>query len=304
MAVSRCVKSPALIWTDADVGSSARQESRPTFFKQKFKKITIDLFCESCDFSRFVIQKTLMKINKTSSVFRHAVASREGGFTLIELLVVIAIIAILASIALPVFSSVQERGKQTKDMSNAKQIATACKVFAGDHDGKFPYQDGRVDPPVDLVAADTSNQAFASLIPDYVSQEKIFYLGGSAWSPTVPDENTAAAGDRVEAGTNNFAYMRGLSDTDNPSYPLVFDAPEAAATTYALTPGTPGGVWKGKKAVVIHTDVSASLEKVDPATRKILGPTGGAAPADILVPDAGPPVWMDPASNSIMYPLP
>jgi prepilin-type N-terminal cleavage/methylation domain-containing protein len=233
-----------------------------------------------------------MKMNKTSSAF-----------TLIELLVVIAIIAILASIALPVFSAVQERGKQTKDMSNAKQIATACKVFAGDHDGRFPYQDGRVDPPVDLIAADTSNQAFASLIPDYVGQEKIFYLGGSAWSPTVPDENTTAAADRLEAGTNNFAYMRGLSDTDNPSYPLVFDAPEAGLTTYALSPGTPGGVWKGKKAVVIHTDVSASLEKVDPATRKILGPTGGA-PADILVPDVGPPVWMDPASNSIMYPLP
>jgi prepilin-type N-terminal cleavage/methylation domain-containing protein len=248
-----------------------------------------------------------MKINKTSSVFMFPKQrERVSAFTLIELLVVIAIIAILASIALPVFSSVQERGKQTKDMSNAKQIATACKVYAGDHDGRYPYQNGQVDPPVDITVGggNNANQAFATLIPDYVSQEKIFYLGGSAWSPTVPDENTAAAGDRVEAGTNNFAYMRGLSDTDNPSYPLVFDAPEAAATTYALTPGTPGGVWKGKKAVVIHTDVSASLEKVDPATRKILGPTGGAAPADILVPNIGPPVWMDPASNSILYPLP
>lgn len=245
-----------------------------------------------------------MKINKTSSALRHPVASREGGFTLIELLVVIAIIAILASIALPVFSSVQERGKQTKDMSNAKQIATACKVYAGDHDGKFPNQNGQVSPPVDLVfgAGNTSNQAFASLVPEYISQEKIFYLAGSAWSPTVPDENTTAAANRLEASTNNYAYMFGLTDTANPSYPLVFDAPVAAATTYSINPASKGGVWKGKKAVVIHTDISASLEGVDSASLTILGHTGGAALANILVPNAGPPPWMDPATNEILYP--
>jgi prepilin-type N-terminal cleavage/methylation domain-containing protein len=245
-----------------------------------------------------------MKINKTSSAPRHAVASREGGFTLIELLVVIAIIAILASIALPVFSTVQERGKQTKDMSNAKQIALACKVYAGDHDGRFPYQNGKVDPPVDLVfgAGNFSNQAFASLIPDYIGQEKIFYLGGSAWSPTVPDEDTSVAANRIEQSTNNYAYMFGLTDTDNPSYPLIFDAPEPALTTYNVNPGQKAGVWHGKKAVVIHTDVSASLERVDPATLTVLGATGGAAPADILTPVAGPPPWMDPAANEILYP--
>ncbi len=61
-----------------------------------------------------------------------------NAFTLIELLVVISIIAVLASIALPVFTSVQERGFQTKDLSNAKQIGLACKLYAADHDGLFP----------------------------------------------------------------------------------------------------------------------------------------------------------------------
>ncbi|MDQ3118295.1 MAG: type II secretion system GspH family protein, partial [Verrucomicrobiota bacterium] len=69
-------------------------------------------------------------------------------FTLIELLVVISIIALLAGIALPVFSQVPERGAQTKDLSNAKQIGLACKLYATDNDGKFPDMNGQVDPPV------------------------------------------------------------------------------------------------------------------------------------------------------------
>ena len=81
-----------------------------------------------------------------------------AAFTLIELLVVISIIAVLAGIALPVYSTVHERGSQTKDLSNAKQIALACKLYATDNDGKFPDKDGQAaDPPVTaLTSASTS----------------------------------------------------------------------------------------------------------------------------------------------------
>src|SRR4051812_17057298 len=135
-------------------------------------------------------------------------SSHPPAFTLIELLVVIAIIAVLASIALPVFSSVQERGAQTKDLSNAKQIALACKLYAADNDGKFPDKDGTsaADPQPALATTDTSNKAYAGLVPNYLPTEKLFYLGKSAWSPTVPDENMTLPGNRCEASSNNFAY--------------------------------------------------------------------------------------------------
>ena len=232
--------------------------------------------------------------------------NNQSAFTLIELLVVITIIAVLAGIALPVFNSVTERANQTKDLSNGKQIGLACKLYAGDHDGKFPFQNGRVDPPTDIAVpgSGTSNAVFAALVPAYIPTEKIFYLAKSTWSPTLPDENTALAISRVEASTNNFAYMFGLNDTDNPNYPLIFDAPTNATTTYAANTATKGGVWKGKKAVVIHTDTSGTVENtatVTATTFNIMGHTGQATLADILVPVALNN-WMDPAVNSVLYP--
>jgi hypothetical protein len=142
------------------------------------------------------------------------------------------------------------------------------------------------------------------LIPSYTSQEKIFYLGGSAWSTKVPDELTTAATDRLDAGENNYGYMWGLNDTSNPSYPLIFDAPMTGATTYSTNPSVAGGVWKGKRAVVVRCDTSGTVETVDALSFTVLGNTGQATPQDILVPDTTAPGWMDPIANAILYPAP
>ena len=63
---------------------------------------------------------------------------KSDAFTLIELLVVISIIAILASIAIPVFGTAQEKAQQNKAMQQAKGIFYGLKMFAGDHNGAFP----------------------------------------------------------------------------------------------------------------------------------------------------------------------
>jgi prepilin-type N-terminal cleavage/methylation domain-containing protein len=97
------------------------------------------------------------------------------GFTLIELLVVIAIIAVLVSIALPVFTSVQERARATQDMSNLRQIGLATQMYMNDNDGVL-------FPPADNWMQD--------LNPKYLPVWKIFQ---SPFDKRSPLENASTA---------------------------------------------------------------------------------------------------------------
>ena len=62
---------------------------------------------------------------------------KQRGFTLIELLVVIAIIAILAAILFPVFAQAKRAAKGSVAISDAKQMALAQIMYAGDSDDFF-----------------------------------------------------------------------------------------------------------------------------------------------------------------------
>jgi len=65
-------------------------------------------------------------------------------FTLIELIVVLAIIAILMSMAYPMYTGISERAKATKDLSNLRQIGIATQIYMNDSDGVLP---GSITPP-------------------------------------------------------------------------------------------------------------------------------------------------------------
>ena len=69
----------------------------------------------------------------TESMTRNSCFSR--GFTLIELIVVLAVIAILMAMVFPMYTTISERAKATKDMSNLRQIGMAAQLYMNDSDG-------------------------------------------------------------------------------------------------------------------------------------------------------------------------
>ena len=258
-----------------------------------------------------------MKINKTSSVLTpRKQRERVSAFTLIELLVVIAIIAILASIALPAFSAVQERAKQTKDMSNGKQIALALKQFALDHNGVFPNKEpgANYDTANALVNTDKSNDAFWWLFPTYLTAEDIFVVPGSIWSTGADNKLDAAGGGvRVETlknGECGYAYIMGLNDTSNPQFPLIADAfvdAAAAPWPYSTDKTIKGGVWGGKKAIVIFVDGSGQVMTCNdlavPAAPTVYRP-GQAVDSIFEASTDATVTWLNTVNNPVLNPGP
>src|SRR6266542_1254458 len=201
-----------------------------------------------------------MKINKTSSVPRHAVASREGGVTLIELLVVIAIIAILAALAVPALTSALTKAQMTGTMNNARQLYIA--QFQMSNDGAA-QGNAALSWPGDLVTAgyltptstliDYANILLANGYLKGADAIKLFNAPGSAFGATVSGTPEQLS---VPTGTAALkVYPVGEADPSNAIFCVssnyVYDT--ALATT-----GVPYGVkgfisiQKGGNAVVFR----------------------------------------------------
>ncbi len=81
------------------------------------------------------------------------------------------VLAFLCYMAIPRFSVRSFTGTEIRSLSNAKQIVTACRTYALDHDGKFPKS---LD---DLVPTYLSNDDLANvLVSPFAKDQPVGYL--------------------------------------------------------------------------------------------------------------------------------
>ncbi len=191
----------------------------------------------------------------------------QQGFTLIELLVVITIIAILASLSVPVFSRIQERGNMTKAINNCRQIILSEQLYAGDNDGNYSDAAG---------GATTSNDAFNQLfVSGILTDEKIFGCPSSANGMPDGDVGTPPTyANALVAGENHWSMTGGLTNSSSGGTPFVFENATNAAwdpTWDADAAGktSAGRTWSGGKVVLGKNDGSVNVESCSAAAGQV-----------------------------------
>jgi len=194
--------------------------------------------------------------------------------TTTEFIVLIIIPVVVIALIPLVISLAQRRDKQIKDLSNARQIAVALKNFATDHDGEFPNKQPAADyeRAGALTISNKSNDAFWWLFPRYLESEDIFAVAGSAWSPRPADnmldpEGSGRRLNTLRQGECAYLYVSGLNETSDPKFPLLADAGRAEnITVYRRSRRTKGGIWRGKRAIILFVDGSGGIMDVDDQT--------------------------------------
>jgi prepilin-type N-terminal cleavage/methylation domain-containing protein len=170
--------------------------------------------------------------------------SKRHGFTLIELLVVIAIIAVLVSIAFPVFNTVQERARAAQDMSNLRQIGLATQMYMNDNDGVIFSSDA------------TAGTWMSQLEPKYVPAWKIFESPFDKRTPSELGDATTPISYGLNGNTKGGSSIAGLLSDKiaNPSAFILFAPAQRRGTTVSFQ-GSPAGFVSG---VLVYKNTSNS----------------------------------------------
>jgi hypothetical protein len=180
----------------------------------------------------------------------------------------VVLIPIVAAYAYPAFTRISERGNITSTISFAKQVITYLRLYASDHDGKFP------DSAVPL--ARTSNDAFRVMFIKGQADNEIIF--GSHDGPFHPDGNIGHPPDYLEAvkaGENHWALTKGITDSMQ-NAPLIFENPSEATwppkwNASLAGQAKPGRTWRNGLIVVGTTDSSVQLLPCENATGTSVG---------------------------------
>lgn len=135
---------------------------------------------------------------------------KQRGFTLIELLVVIAIIGLLSTLAVVALNNARQKSRDSKRVSDIKQIQTALELYFNDENG-YP-------------AAITAGQAITG------ATSGVTYM---AITPSNPDPNA----DGNCPASNPYAYTQGTgASTYTLTYCLGGTTGGVSAGTHTATP--------------------------------------------------------------------
>jgi prepilin-type N-terminal cleavage/methylation domain-containing protein/prepilin-type processing-associated H-X9-DG protein len=159
----------------------------------------------------------------------------EKGFTLVELLVVIALIVIVAALLFPVFAQARESARNTRCLSNLRQIAMAVMMYAADHDERLPVDlTGVRDAPAAVPCSPWNpDRRIEAQIWGYVRNTEVFAcpsattpravwdgkhgvctLGGWGYPAFMCSPGGAGPGKPLSYGWNNLVFQRSLDTRD------------------------------------------------------------------------------------------
>ncbi|MGC1480444.1 MAG: type II secretion system protein [Chthoniobacterales bacterium] len=121
------------------------------------------------------------------------------GFSLIELVIVVAILGLLATLAVPAMSRMQERAKSTSCAANLRAVGVAVQIFAQDNQNRLPTIEGYPSDPIyDGEMAEKAQTMMGALGPYGLTESTLecpadsvwFEKEGTSyfWKPTLDDE--------------------------------------------------------------------------------------------------------------------
>ena len=131
--------------------------------------------------------------------------SPKRGFTLVSLLVIIAVLAILAAMLLPALASAKKKSSKIGCVNNLKQCGLAFRIWAGDHNDKYPMATSKDLGGTEEFATGADTFRHFQVMSNELSTPKILIC---------PDDTRIVADNFIHLQNTNISYFVGLDAND------------------------------------------------------------------------------------------